>query len=108
MATLASNNPATAAASTAATTTSSLPTKRTPTDFLKSVLGRPVIVKLNNGIVYRGILCCLDGFMNVALEQTEEYDSEFGQLKAKYGDALIRGNNILYISTQKKKKAAAK
>lgn len=42
------------------------------------------------------------GYMNVALEQTEEYVD--GQLKAKYGDAFIRGNNILYISTQKKKK----
>jgi U6 snRNA-associated Sm-like protein LSm6 len=35
--------------------------KRTPTDFLKSVLGRPVIVKLNSGVSYRGILACLDG-----------------------------------------------
>jgi U6 snRNA-associated Sm-like protein LSm6 len=39
--------------------------------------------------------------MNVALEQTEEYVD--GQLKAKHGDSFIRGNNILYISTQKRK-----
>jgi U6 snRNA-associated Sm-like protein LSm6 len=32
-----------------------------------------------------------DGFMNIALEQTEEY--VHGQLKHKYGDAFIRGNN---------------
>lgn len=38
-----------------------------------------------------GILSCLDGFMNIALEQTEEYSN--GQLKNKYGDAFIRGNN---------------
>lgn len=38
-----------------------------------------------------GILSCLDGFMNIALEQTEEYQN--GQLKNKYGDAFIRGNN---------------
>ena len=31
------------------------------------------------------------------LEQTEEYVN--GQLKNKYGDAFIRGNNVLYIST---------
>ena len=43
--------------------------------------------------------------MNVALEQTEEYVD--GQLKMKYGDSFIRGNNILYISTQKKRKPAA-
>ena len=29
--------------------------------------------------------------MNIALEQTEEYVN--GQLKNKYGDAFLRGNN---------------
>jgi U6 snRNA-associated Sm-like protein LSm6 len=29
--------------------------------------------------------------MNIAMEQTEEYIN--GQLKSKYGDAFIRGNN---------------
>jgi U6 snRNA-associated Sm-like protein LSm6 len=53
-----------------------------------------------------GVLACLDGYMNVALEQTEEYVD--GQLKHKYGDAFIRGNNIMYISMQKKKAATKK
>ena len=108
-----------------------------PSDFLKTVIGRPVVVKLNSGVDYRGapldarlqncstraaprapsapapsstslgghahagVLACLDGYMNIAMEQTEEYQN--GQLKAKYGDTFIRGNNVLYISTQKKK-----
>jgi hypothetical protein len=38
-----------------------------------------------------GVLACLDSFMNIAMEQTEEY--VHGQLKAKYGDCFIRGNN---------------
>jgi hypothetical protein len=51
------------------------------------------------------LCCCFSvGYMNVALEQTEEYVD--GQLKAKHGDAFIRGNNILYISTQKRKAKA--
>jgi len=75
--------------------------KRSPSDFLKSVLGRPVIVRLNSGTEYRGVLACLDGYMNIAMEQTEEYVD--GQLKAKYGDCFIRGNNVLYISAQKRK-----
>lgn len=59
---------------------------------------------------FASALCCFSlaavrfaaaGYMNVALEQTEEYVD--GQLKAKYGDSFIRGNNILYISTQKRK-----
>lgn len=85
--------------------------KNNPAEFLKQVLGRPVVVKLNSGVDYRGgvppcpaplapaelasrgtgVLACLDGFMNIAMEQTEEYVN--GQLKAKYGDAFIRGNN---------------
>ncbi|KAF8062733.1 LSM6B [Scenedesmus sp. PABB004] len=72
---------------------------KTPSDFLKSIRGKPVIVKLNSGVDYRGILACLDGYMNIAMEQTEEYVN--GQLKNKYGDAFIRGNNVLYISTVK-------
>ena len=48
-----------------------------------------------------GVLACLDGYMNIALEQSEEYMN--GQLKNKYGDAFIRGNNVLYISTQKRR-----
>lgn len=71
----------------------------TPADFLKSIRGRPVVVKLNSGVDYRGILACLDGYMNIAMEQTEEYQN--GQLKNKYGDAFIRGNNVCYISTAK-------
>ncbi|XP_071735165.1 sm-like protein LSM6A isoform X1 [Rutidosis leptorrhynchoides] len=76
---------------------SSSTTTKTPSDFLKSIRGRPVVVKLNSGVDYRGILACLDGYMNIAMEQTEEYVN--GQLKNKYGDAFIRGNNVLYIST---------
>ena len=45
-------------------------------------------------INYTGILACLDGFMNIAMEQTEEYAD--GQLKARYGDCFIRGNNGEY------------
>lgn len=44
---------------------------------------------------HSGILACLDGYMNIAMEQTEEYVN--GQLKNKYGDAFIRGNNGIYV-----------
>jgi len=53
-------------------------------------------------MLFIGILACLDGFMNIAMEQTEEYEN--GLLKAQYGDCFIRGNNVLYISTAKSKK----
>ena len=69
---------------------------RKPGDFLRAVTGRPVVVKLNSGVEYRGVLACLDGFLNVALEQTEEYVG--GQRRAQLGDAFIRGNNVFYIA----------
>jgi len=75
--------------------------KKNPSDFLRTVIGKPVIVKLNSGVIFRGVLACLDGFMNIALEQSEEYVD--GNLKARYGDCFIRGNNVLCISTAGKK-----
>lgn len=65
--------------------------KKRPSDFVKNVLGRSVNVKLNNGVEYTGVLACLDGFMNIAMEQTKEYIN--GQLSNQYGDCFIRGNN---------------
>jgi len=44
---------------------------KTPADFLKSIRGKRVVVKLNSGVDYRGILACLDGYMNIAMEHTE-------------------------------------
>jgi U6 snRNA-associated Sm-like protein LSm6 len=88
--------PSITATSTSTTTTN--PIKKTPSDYLKTVLGRPVSIKLVNGIVYKGILACLDGYLNVALEQCIEIDLK-GQTR-NYGDAFIRGNNISYISAQ--------
>lgn len=86
----------------AAETAPAVQTKKSPSDFLKTVLGRPVNVRLNGGGNYRGVLACLDGYMNIAMEQTEEYDST-GILKNKYGDCFIRGNNVMYISAARKK-----
>ncbi|KZV73700.1 Sm-like ribonucleo protein [Peniophora sp. CONT] len=67
-----------------------------PTDFLKGVVGKKVVVRLTSGVDYRGLLSCLDGYMNIALEQTEEHVN--GRVTNRYGDTFIRGNNVLYIS----------
>jgi U6 snRNA-associated Sm-like protein LSm6 len=67
--------------------------RKTPGEFVRaSLVGRPVAVKLADGTEYRGVLVCLDGFMNVALEQADEFASS-GSLKSKLGDCFIRGNN---------------
>ena len=66
----------------------------TPSEFLKDLIGNPVVVKLNSGVDYRGILNCLDGYVNIALEQTEYVN---GQLKEKYDDAFIQVGAHLFI-----------
>ncbi|EEB08784.1 U6 snRNP-associated protein Lsm6 [Schizosaccharomyces japonicus yFS275] len=67
-----------------------------PSEFLNKVIGKPVFIRLNSGVDYKGILSCLDGYMNLALENTEEYVN--GKKTNEYGDAFIRGNNVLYVS----------
>ena len=66
---------------------------RNPGEFIKQVTGRPVIVKLNSGTTYQGILAGLDEHMNIAMEQTQEFEDN--KLTNRYGDVFIRGNNSL-------------
>ena len=55
-----------------------------------------LIAHFHDRVSNAGQLVSIDGYMNIAMEQTEEYVE--GQLKNSYGDAFIRGNNVLYIS----------
>jgi len=67
-----------------------------PSGFLSEIIGSQVTVKLNSGVVYKGELQSVDGYMNIALEKTEEHID--GVKKRSYGDAFVRGNNVMYIS----------
>lgn len=71
-----------------------------PSLFLQKIIGSHVTVRLNSGVDYVGILSCLDGYMNIAMEETEEFVG--GQSKGRFGDAFIRGNNVLYIEAGKR------
>ncbi|KAB8337027.1 hypothetical protein FH972_021331 [Carpinus fangiana] len=64
---------------------------RDPSGFLSEIIGAPVTVKLNSGVIYKGELQSVDGYMNIALEQTKEVVG--GKVRRNYGDAFIRGNN---------------
>ncbi|KAG7528441.1 hypothetical protein FFLO_06150 [Filobasidium floriforme] len=66
-------------------------TSGSPAEFLKNVVGKQVKVQIGSGIDYEGTLSCLDGYMNVAMENTREVVN--GEMKNSYGDAFIRGNN---------------
>ena len=85
-------SPAARASLSTMTLTSSL---NQPNKFFKDVVGKAVIIKLNDGIEYRGILVCVDGYLNTAMDQTEKYEN--GILKAKLGSCFIDGNNVLQL-----------
>ncbi|ETI26991.1 U6 snRNA-associated Sm-like protein LSm6 [Cladophialophora carrionii CBS 160.54] len=83
---------------TSATSASASADPKDPASFLSSIIGVPVTVKLNSGVVYKGELQSVDGYMNIALEKCAEYVE--GKLRRRYGDAFVRGNNVLYISSE--------
>jgi U6 snRNA-associated Sm-like protein LSm6 len=83
---------------------------RDPSGFLSEIIGAPVTVKLNSGIIYKGIdsrarfqttspltnplagdLQSVDGYMNIALERCKEVSD--GRVTRNWGDAFVRGNN---------------
>jgi U6 snRNA-associated Sm-like protein LSm6 len=88
-----------------------------PSGFLSEIIGSAVTVKLNSGVVYKGRPSCpttwrlscannvigelqsVDGYMNIALEKTEEHVD--GVKKRTYGDAFVRGNNGECLHTSK-------
>lgn len=67
-----------------------------PSGFLGEIIGSSVTVKLNSGVIYKGELVAIDGYMNISLEKCEEF-VQSGPNKL-YGDAFVRGNNVMYIS----------
>ncbi|WZZ29665.1 hypothetical protein YC2023_013066 [Brassica napus] len=68
-----------------------------------------VLVKLNIEFSFTFsctcILACLDGYMNIAMDQTEEYVN--GQLKNKYGDALALRDEYFAVDDDEEEAAAA-
>lgn len=66
-----------------------------PIKILRKAIDGIVLVKLKDGKEYRGRLKEIDVYMNLVLEGAEELED--GKPTAKYGEVLIRGNNILYI-----------
>ena len=66
-----------------------------PLNALMKNLNANIIVKLKNGVEYRGRMVKCDTYMNIILDGASEfYESN---CIANYGNVFIRGNNILYI-----------
>ncbi len=64
-------------------------------NFLTQNKGKTIGVKLSDGSHYKGTFICLDGLMNLVLENCEEIKDE--KSVRKLGDVFLRGNNVSYI-----------
>ena len=74
--------------------------ERMPIKALEQNLNEVVSIKLKDQRIFRGRLTRCDVYMNLTLADAEELvPGEDGALesKAKYGEILLRGNNILWI-----------
>ncbi len=69
--------------------------ERMPIKALELQINEVVSVKLKDQRIFRGHLTRCDMYMNLTLADAEEMESD--QIRAKYGQILIRGNNILWI-----------
>ncbi|KAI0285038.1 hypothetical protein BGY98DRAFT_946779 [Russula aff. rugulosa BPL654] len=62
-----------------------------PKPFLQELTGKPVFVRLKWGLEYKGFLVSTDGYMNLQLANTEEFQN------GESNGTLARCNNVLYI-----------
>jgi len=69
--------------------------EKMPIKALEQQINDIVSVKLKDHRIFRGHLTRCDMYMNLTLADAEELEDE--NIKAKYGQVLVRGNNILWI-----------
>ncbi len=67
-----------------------------PLNTLNKSLNSKVLVELKANREYRGILEGYDPHMNLVLKKAEEYVDK--ELKRKLEVAIVRGDNVVYIS----------
>jgi len=59
-----------------------------PKPFLQELTGKPVFVRLKWGLEYKGFLVSTDGYMNLQLANTEEFQN--GESNGTLGEVFIR------------------
>lgn len=67
-----------------------------PLSVIQSSVGKNVIVEMKGKREYRGVLDGYDPHMNVVLKNAEERVD--GVAKRKLNIAIVRGDNVIYIS----------
>ena len=69
-----------------------------PLDALNEARNKRIIIELKNGKQFVGELKSFDIHINIVLKNAEEHID--GTLKRKLGQVFIRGDTIIFISTE--------
>jgi small nuclear ribonucleoprotein len=67
-----------------------------PLNILNQAMNSRVIVELRSNREYRGVLDGYDPHMNLVLRNVEELEE--GKVLRKLSIAIVRGDNVIYIS----------
>lgn len=76
----------------------SQPTPKRPLAVLQKAISKKATVRLKSDTEYRGRVSNVDAFMNLILEDAEEFEG--GRLSANYGRVIVRGDNVLYVKLE--------
>jgi small nuclear ribonucleoprotein len=71
-----------------------------PMKILQKMVGKRVVVRLKNNRVVRGVLVNYDDCMNLILDEGEEMDQRGESVVVKYGRLIIKGTQVLYITSE--------
>ena len=71
-----------------------------PMKILQKMVGKRVVVRLKNNKVVRGVLVNYDDCMNLILDEGEEMDQRGENVVVKYGRLIIKGTQVLYITSE--------
>lgn len=66
-----------------------------PLQTLEKSVGKNITIRLKSNQRYTGRLRITDQYMNLVLEDCSEVVD--GKITKRYGQAFLRGNNILFI-----------
>jgi len=76
----------------------SQPTAKRPLTTLQKTTKKSVIVRLKNDVEYKGKMDNVDSYMNLIMADTEEINN--GKPVEKFGQVIVRGNNVLFIKLE--------
>ena len=73
-------------------------TSKRPLTTLQKHTKKNVVVRLKNDVEYKGKMDNVDSYMNLIMTNTEEIND--GKSIGKFGQVIVRGNNVLFIKLE--------